>query len=100
MNTVKCICMECETAFQAAFCTPLECPACESTLVEPADACPTCGGPMRPRDSLCRTCRRALLVRITDFFDTLTYEEEAQFDDWMDGCSITDRRRWEKEESV
>ena len=100
MNTIKCICMECETVFHADCCKPLECPACESSMVEAAEACPKCGGAMRPRDWLCRPCRRRLVKRVIAFFDDLTCEEEAQFDDWMDGDSVTDRRRWEKEESV
>lgn len=100
MNTVKCICMECQTVFRAEFCKSLECPACESPEVEPAEDCPKCGGAMRPGDRLCRSCRKALLARVTDFFDTLTYEEETQFDEWMDGNSITDRRHWERGEEA
>ena len=38
MNTIKCICMECQTVFQADYCKPLECPACESTEVRPEGA--------------------------------------------------------------
>ena len=40
--------------------------------------------------------REALLARITNFFDTLTCEEESQFDEWMDGDSVSDRRHWER----
>lgn len=98
MNTVKCICMECQTVFHAEFRKELACPACESTEVVPADVCPRCGGAMRPKDWLCRPCRRRLLKAVTAFFDDLTVEEEAQFDEWMDGDSITDRRRWERRE--
>ena len=98
MNTVKCICMECQTVFHAEFRKELACPACESTEVRPAETCPKCGGAMRPRDWICRPCRKALLARITNFFDTLTCEEESQFDEWMDGDSVSDRRRWERRE--
>ncbi len=98
MNTIQCICMECQTVFQADYCKPLECPECESPEVQPAEPCPKCGGAMRPGDLLCRPCRKALLVRITKLFDALTCAEEAQFDEWMDGDSIADRRRWERKE--
>ena len=55
---------------------------------------------MRPKEWLCRPCRRRLLKAVTAFFDDLTVEEEAQFDEWMDGDSITDRRRWERREEL
>ena len=32
MNTIQCICMECQTVFQADYCKPLECPACGRDL--------------------------------------------------------------------
>ena len=40
---------------------------------------------------LCQSCRKSLKRRVTEFFDTLTPEEEQQFDAWMDGRSITER---------
>lgn len=95
MNTARCICTECQTVFYADYRRPLECPACESTDVEPAEDCPTCDGAMRLKDCLCRACRKALLDRVTAFFDELTDEEASQFDAWMDGNSIFDRRHWE-----
>ena len=41
---------------------------------------------------LCESCRMSLKRRVTEFFDTLTAEEEQQFDAWMEGSSITERR--------
>lgn len=100
MNAVRYICMECQTVFYTGLRPPIECPACESPDVEPAEDCPKCGGGIRPEDWLCRACRKKLLARVTDFFDTLTENEESQFDEWMDGNSITDRRHWERGEEA
>lgn len=69
------------------------CPICAQPHFSEVDEC-ACGGVRRLHEIMCRDCRRALLKRVADFFDTMTSEEEAQFDDWMDGDSITERNRW------
>ena len=72
------------------------CPECESPDISDApDVCPQCGGSMRGTDTLCRSCRKELLSRVCSFFDSFTAEEEQQFDEWMDGNSISDRKKWE-----
>lgn len=72
------------------------CPCCdEETFVE-ADEC-SCGRLKSTDEILCGDCKAALLRRIGDFFDTLTAEEEQQFDAWMDGNSIQDRMKWSAE---
>jgi hypothetical protein len=35
-----------------------------------------------------------LKKKIINFFDYMTAEEEEQFDIWMDGDSIVNRRKW------
>ena len=70
------------------------CPICSGALFTEADECPKCGDPKPARDTLCRPCRRSLLRRFTAFADCLTAEEEQQLDEWLDGSSITDRKRW------
>lgn len=68
------------------------CPYCESPEFEAADICPQCGeARKRQADILCPVCRHDLYARVTEFFDTLTEDEEKQFDEWMEGNSITDR---------
>ena len=49
---------------------------------------------MASGSTLCGSCRKDLLRRFTAFADTLTAEEEAQLDDWLDGDTITNRRNW------
>ena len=68
----------------------LLCPICLNDHYSPASAC-MCGAPIHDGEHLCRRCRADLLQRVTAFADTLTAEEEAQFDDWMDGASIQER---------
>lgn len=75
------------------------CPRCGSPDFREMVACERCNEQLMPRDAhLCKSCRAELLVKVRDFFDTLTAEEEAQFDDWMDGNSITDRNSWTADE--
>ncbi len=72
------------------------CPECGGDF-EVADTCRNrkCSEAMHRGDILCADCRTDLKHRLIAFFDTLTAEEEAQFDLWMDGNSITDRKKWE-----
>lgn len=72
----------------------LLCPICGTPYFDPADRCPKCDGWKYHGDHLCRSCRADLLQRFTAFADTLTAEEEEQLDDWTDGESITNRRKW------
>jgi ribosomal protein L37E len=74
--------------------TEEQCPICGSDSFSDADDCPQCGKPKPADVILCQDCRQNLRRRIVDFFDTLTAEEESQFDDWMDGESITSREEW------
>lgn len=69
------------------------CPICGTPYFVKAEEC-SCGGVRIAGDRLCKECRGNLLKRITGFFDELTVEEEEQFDDWMDGESIANRKRW------
>lgn len=69
------------------------CPICATPYFSEVEDC-TCGGVRERNKPLCKECRSNLLKRITGLFDELTAEEEEQFDDWMDGDSITSRKRW------
>lgn len=69
------------------------CPVCGSPDFEAADTCP-CGNAKHKEDILCRKCRKELLQKFTDFADLLSYEEEEQLDEWLDGESIRNRRNW------
>ena len=68
------------------------CPVCLEPHIEEAAFCPACDQPMPVGPVLCESCRMSLKRRVTEFFDTLTAEEEQQFDAWMEGSSITERR--------
>jgi hypothetical protein len=70
------------------------CPICGCDSFSAANYCPKCKNPKHAGDRLCRDCRKALLERVCSFADELTAEEEQQFDDWMDGDSIENRRKW------
>lgn len=70
------------------------CPFCRSDLYLPAKECPGCNTDIPVEDALCFNCRKALLQKVNQFFDALTPHEIAQFDEWMDGNSIEDRRWW------
>ena len=70
------------------------CPICGCESFREAGECQLCGDICEAGDILCRRCKRSLKKRIVDFFDTLTAEEEEQFDEWMDGDTIMNRRKW------
>lgn len=69
------------------------CPLCATPYFSEADRC-KCGEVKPKSKNLCRKCKRELLERVTAFFDELTAEEEEQFDEWMDGDTITNRKAW------
>lgn len=71
-----------------------QCPACGCDSFSEVNECPGCQKPKLTTDRFCYPCRKALKTRVIDFFDTLTAEEEQQFDDWMDGDTVTNRRDW------
>ena len=74
------------------------CPFCGSLELTSVVYC-DCGIHLKPKSAhLCKPCRIKLLGKVRSFFGTLTIEEEAQFDDWMDGNSITDRDFWTADE--
>ena len=81
--------------------TLLACPNCRSDRIETVVRC---GNPrdnigfMRPDDIICEDCRRELKKAVIGFFDRMTYEEEQQFDAWMDGTSIQDRKEWKTDD--
>ena len=70
------------------------CPVCGCDSFREVGECHQCGGPADVGQILCRKCKRSLKKRLVEFFDTLTAEEEQQFDEWMDGDTITNRREW------
>ncbi len=74
--------------------TEEQCPICGCDSFETVSDCPKCGQSMASGSTLCGSCRQDLLRRFTAFADTLTAEEEAQLDDWLDGDTITNRRNW------
>lgn len=70
------------------------CPVCGvADCLTKADDC-ECGRPKAAAERLCGTCTESLKERVCAFFDALTADEEEQFDDWMDGDTITNRRTW------
>lgn len=91
------ICDNCATAFDRPVRDGASqdlCPICGYPYYSPAVTC-TCGEAMPKGDALCRKCRRELLQKIKDFADSLTAEEEEQFDRWMEATgSITERSSW------
>ena len=74
--------------------TEAHCPICGCDSFSDADRPPKCGGAKLAEEILCKRCRDELKARVTAFADTLTAEEEQQFDDWMDGDTITRKRMW------
>lgn len=70
------------------------CPACFMPYIEEANSCPGCDGFKFRDEILCKTCRAGLLKRFAAFADELTAEEEEQLDEWLDGVSITERKKW------
>ena len=72
----------------------LLCPECFTPDIDEANSCPGCDGFKFRGEILCKTCRADLLKRFTAFADELTAEEAQQLDDWLDGVSITERKKW------
>ena len=70
------------------------CPICGCDSFQEATTCPQCQQPMPIEYPLCSVCRNSLKARIVAFADELTAEEEPQLDEWMDGDTITNRRKW------
>jgi hypothetical protein len=70
------------------------CPICGCDSFREVGECQNCDGIAEEDDILCKKCKRSLKRRVTEFFDTLTEAEEQQFDIWMDGDSIINRRKW------
>lgn len=81
-------------AFGIERCWRPVCPHCGSTAIELPVLCPKCGDWMAPHRPLCPDCTEDLLDRVNGFFAALTGAELAQFDMWMDGNSIRDRKKW------
>lgn len=75
------------------------CPICGEEYYEEAERCgnPGCMN-YTVHGSLCVACKAELLARVKTFFDGLTEAEEEQFDEWMDGESITGRDKWNVED--
>jgi hypothetical protein len=46
-------------------------------------------------DILCKPCRERLKRKFIAFADELTAPEEEQLDEWLDGVSVTERKRWQ-----
>lgn len=69
------------------------CPHCGSQYFVDADIC-QCGQEKRKDEILCESCRYKLKVKFMAFADELTADEENQMDEWLDGCSILERRKW------
>lgn len=70
------------------------CPICGCDSFQNANACEKCGEPKLADEILCKRCQDGLKAKFIDFADRLTAEEEAQLDAWLDGESVTDRRKW------
>lgn len=69
------------------------CPICCSYRFTPADYC-GCGEAKEKRERICKKCKSELLNAFNEFCDGLTEDEEEQLDDWLDGESVKDRKRW------
>lgn len=69
------------------------CPYCRGEYAE-ADRC-TCGNVKFKGDVLCYDCRRVLAAKFALFMDGMTAEEAEQLDNWLDGNSVTDWRKFE-----
>ena len=69
------------------------CPYCGCEEFTAADAC-QCGRAKYTGEILCVDCMVDLKNRFMAFADELTEDEEKQVDEWMDGSSITERRKW------
>lgn len=69
------------------------CPICCSYYFTPADYC-QCGEAKRKGDKLCGRCKRIVFSKFSEFCDELTEQEVDQLDEWLDGESIKERKRW------
>lgn len=69
------------------------CPYCGSEDFSAADLC-QCGSAKREGTILCLSCQTWLKEKFAVFADALTADEEKQMDEWLDGCSITEREKW------
>jgi hypothetical protein len=70
------------------------CPVCLESRYSAINDCPVCDAWKLSKDILCKPCRAKLRDRFIAFADELTAEEEEQLDEWLDGVSITERKRW------
>ena len=106
---VRFICETCGAGFDAPLKKPsyekldgrflrdveLLCPICCNPYFDEAEQCPKCGEAKKADENpLCPSCRASLKRRFTAFADSLTAEEEAQLDDWLDGDTVENRRNW------
>lgn len=81
--------VDCKATFRECLC-----PACFMPDIDEANSCPGCDCFKFRDEILCKSCRSELLKRFTDFADELSPEQEEQLDDWLDGDSIKNRRKW------
>ena len=70
------------------------CPVCMESRYSTIDRCPVCDEWKLSGDILCKPCRKNLKNKLAAFAYELTAEEEEQLDEWMDGVSITERKKW------
>ena len=68
------------------------CPKCYESFGK-ANRC-RCGEYKFEDERICKNCREELLEKFIYFADGLTEEEEEQLDEWLDGNSIKDRKRF------
>ena len=81
--------VDCKATFRECLC-----PNCFMPYIEEANSCPGCDGFKFRDEILCKKCRADLLKRFTAFADELTAEQEQQLDEWLDGDTIENRRKW------
>ena len=81
--------VDCKATFRDVLC-----PICFKPYIDEAESCPGCDGYKFKGEILCKDCREALLDRIKAFADELTAEQEQQLDEWLDGDTIENRRKW------
>ena len=70
------------------------CPICMESHYSTVDECPVCDDWKMSGDRLCKPCRNRLKEKFIAFAGELTAPEEEQLDDWLDGVSVTERRKW------
>lgn len=71
------------------------CPICMESHYSTIDECPVCDEWKMSGDILCKPCRERLKRKFIAFADELTAPEEEQLDEWLDGVSVTERKRWQ-----